>query len=864
MENQQNAARARVLLDALGDRIQRLGDPLRTLADKADRDIVPAYEILEALREDLSGLVCARKELDALGIKMGGLFLEELPRIHYLEALDDYEEQAGRRELLWALSRMHSDDVACMSAITAVQGQYRDCEAQAEEKYAALNLLIEAFRTEKPMEPRRMIAYNTKLAKAFPEILISAVLINDPPIDLTEEGEEETRTGKIPPSVLETEAESPTEMQEEHTDTEETVCVEGNQKKSDAVTKKKANCAARAKAAEEERLETTVFDRVRALCAERHPLVQCEDHTAEVSIKAKGIKRYLTNCKSRIAGVRCGALHMGLDSTFTARALAQLSDVDLQLAETVLADGVQRGFLCSMQFEGLPKIYREADILKKTCAESKELARILHIRDKSKIDMEQPHEIAPHEAVAVALQEKAFLHGARRRTLTPVINGDVQNACGILSCESPHMNELMAFLLDAPDRKWIKMLCKRRTELSPHTELLAYDESHLEEMRGFLTEQIKEPFAVDEYYLLSDDEWILCAEEEAPASDENEAEESVQTSEIHESVAEESLAEVASVPVKAVSAMEMDEPLISVEVEAAEQPQLESAAPKVLPTEEEQISVQDVAEIPPVQAETIPVQEPVKPQSASTEIIHVPMDAAKITAELHAMLAAEDFASASAYLHAAAHFDPTWTWMNRALAYALCAPLQKCRYSSNTLMNIYFTEAEETYEGLAVAAILWNFYLDHTPYDHAMKSLLDTASGFSLLKDVTVLSDTLYALMRFKQKNDSGVDKYADYRLKDKSRLAAKKRRSRRGQRRSRINTSTGISRRRGATAASSKHRSLFSTMTAILHRASAPLWKGTRRHLSSSKSMSLKRSLSLSAGTEPARRTSVPRRLRN
>ena len=33
MENQQNAARARVLLDALGDRIQRLGDPLRTLAD---------------------------------------------------------------------------------------------------------------------------------------------------------------------------------------------------------------------------------------------------------------------------------------------------------------------------------------------------------------------------------------------------------------------------------------------------------------------------------------------------------------------------------------------------------------------------------------------------------------------------------------------------------------------------------------------------------------------------------------------------------------------------------------------------------------------------------------------------------------
>ena len=76
MENQQDAARARVLLDALGDRMQRLGDPLRALADKADRDIIPAYEILEALREDLSALVCVREELDALGMGMGGLLLD--------------------------------------------------------------------------------------------------------------------------------------------------------------------------------------------------------------------------------------------------------------------------------------------------------------------------------------------------------------------------------------------------------------------------------------------------------------------------------------------------------------------------------------------------------------------------------------------------------------------------------------------------------------------------------------------------------------------------------------------------------------------------------------------------------------------
>ena len=775
MENQQDAARARVLLDTLGDRMQRLGVPLRALADQADRDIVPAYEILEALREDLSALVCVREELDVLGMGMGGLFLDELPRTDHMKALADYEAQAGKRGLLGLLFRMHSDDEVCMAAIAAVQERYRGCEEQAEDSFAALALLIEAFRAEKPMEPRRMIAYNTKLAKDFPETLISAVLINDPPIDLTEEDEEETRMEEIPPSILASEAEAPAEMQEEYTVTKETVCAEDAQAETDAVVEQEADCVALAKSAEEERIKTAVFDRVRALCAERHPLVGSEDRTAETEISAKSIKRYLTKAASAIGNVRATVLRMGLDSVFSPFCPACRTDMEVSLVSTVLADAVQRGFLRMWQFEGLPLLYSGTRALKKLCAAGGEPAKLLKIRDKSAIDLDSMNEIKPHEAVAAILHEKGFLHGMCRKAITPEFRGGVQNACGILSCVTPHMNELMSFLLDAPTHVWMKALCKRRTELSPHMALLAYDAAHFEEMRGFLTEQLEEPFAVDEYYLLSDDEWISCAEEEAPASDENEAEESVQTSEIHESVAEESPAEVASVPVKAVSAMEMDEPLISVEVEAAEQPQLESAAPKVLPTEEEQISVQEVAEIPPVQAETTPVQENAKPQPASPETIPIPMDAAKITAELHAMLAAEDFASASAYLHAAAHFDPTWTWMNRALAYALCAPLQKCRYSSNTLMNIYFTEAEETYEGLAVAAILWNFYLDHTPYDHAMKSLLDTASGFSLLKDVTVLSDTLYALMRFKQKNDSGVDKYADYRLKDKSRLAAKK-----------------------------------------------------------------------------------------
>lgn len=186
-------------------------------------------------------------------------------------------------------------------------------------------------------------------------------------------------------------------------------------------------------------------------------------------------------------------------------------------------------------------------------------------------------------------------------------------------------------------------------------------------------------------------------------------------------------------------------------------------------------------EMPPAVTAVIPpVGEPSAEEAASAPAkaaalpgVSAIMKGISVEQNLHAMLECGDFASASAYLHAAAHFAPdSWKQLNQELAYALFAPLQKVRYSSDVLTDVYFTQSMgEPHEGLAVSAMLWNFYLDHTPYDYGMQSLLGTAKSFGLLKEAAGLSDALYTLMQFKTEAQSGADKYADYRLKDKSRM---------------------------------------------------------------------------------------------
>ena len=755
MENQKNVARARVLLDTLGERMQRLNTLLHAVMDDIARDMLPPSAALEALRADLNALAQERAELGALDAAMGGIFPSNSVRADCLAALAEYEAATGRKQLLGTLDRMRSDDAECMSAIAAVQERYRffseQTDVEAGTQFSALKLLVEAFRQEKPILPmRQFVSYNTKLAADFPEVLISAVLVNDPPIYLAEAQKAASSEARG------SDAEEAVDACAGSSDAADPACAE--EPPATAAEDAPSVPAGQEQESEEECVVTSVFDRVRNLCAERHPLVEMEDHSSVSPISTKGIKRYVMKGEKVIGIIRTVVLHLAQDNLFTAACAAHLSNAEMPLVQSVLADMVQRGYLCAHQFAGLPQLYIGVPALKKTCAASKELVKHLCLGEKSGVEMASEYSIAPHEALAAILCEKAFFHGARRKAVKPNIAGGVRHGCGIVRCSAPHLNEMMVFLTDVPDGMWMKAFWKRyRADAdTPHMEILAYDAAHLDETRAFLSKQLGHPFAEDEYYLFADDTWAVCTHAEDSAEEESASDAGVMgaSSGMHAPASEEETSVTAA-------------PLASIEEQENPKPAPVSASAQP-----------EIPEEPPVREKARTahrVHNGTDTQTAWSEPAPAPMDRAKMTAELHAMLEAEDYGGASAYVHAAAYFDPSWAGMNRALSYALYAPLQKCRYSSDSLMNIYFTEAdEESCEGLAVAAILWNFYLDHISYDYAMQSLMDMARSFPLLKDVTALSDVLYALMRFKQQNESGVDKYADYRLKDKSRIEAK------------------------------------------------------------------------------------------
>lgn len=754
MEHQQDVMRARALLDEIGCQMQAMGERMRAMTDDLGRDRLPSSDALEALLTAVEAFAREKEKLVSLGAEMGVAFPADGLLADCAKALADYEAVRARediRTLLHTLRRMRSDDAECMAAIEEVQEHYRGVDPETctkeDASIVALRLLIEVLHTKKPIvSMRRVVSCSRRLAEDFPDVLISAVMGNEPPIELAEEAMREAE--EVSPFPANDRAvEGFTDVYAEGFEAEpaqmqETPLSEALRQTSSPTEKEEK------KEAEKQPIETSVFDRICDLCAQMHPLVRVEDCSAEFTHSVKNIKRYVTNGGRAIGKARGFALRMGLDSVFSAECMARMLDMELQLVESVLANAVQRGYLRILHFTGLPQLYGGVSMLKKLCADNKELIKLLHMKENS--NSYEEREVCPHEAVAAILHEQALLHGNRRKTISADLKSFVRRACGIVLCSTPYVKETMLFLLDAPARMWMKELRRRYKEEANeekcHVAVLAYDAEHLEETRTFLSEELGQAFVMDESYLFTDHQWTSWVQEENPA---------------------------------AAKPAEPTSPADDAEMSAEQNLPAGDVSENISADVRDDVS--HVQEAPAVKQESpVGEQEKIPPAAVYAplpdEPVHVSMDRAKVAANLHAMLEAGDYACASAYLYAAAHFDPAWTGMNRELSYALYAPLQKCRYSSDSLMNIYFTQADgEPHEGLTVAAMLWNFYLDHTPYDYAMQSLMDMARIFALLKDVPGLSDVLYSLMQFKQRNNSGVDKYADYRLRDRSRIEEKK-----------------------------------------------------------------------------------------
>ncbi|MDO4327491.1 MAG: hypothetical protein Q4E24_15960 [bacterium] len=123
---------------------------------------------------------------------------------------------------------------------------------------------------------------------------------------------------------------------------------------------------------------------------------------------------------------------------------------------------------------------------------------------------------------------------------------------------------------------------------------------------------------------------------------------------------------------------------------------------------------------------------------------------------------------AAAYLKALALQYAPYKNKYQQFAYAVNDPIEKCSYNSDTILNMYFSHTAEVPAQYAVAATLRNFFLDQYSYDYSMRDLYGTISNNEVLSSDGTLSRIVYKLFLFKSDYGAGIDRYADYRTKER------------------------------------------------------------------------------------------------
>lgn len=133
------------------------------------------------------------------------------------------------------------------------------------------------------------------------------------------------------------------------------------------------------------------------------------------------------------------------------------------------------------------------------------------------------------------------------------------------------------------------------------------------------------------------------------------------------------------------------------------------------------------------------------------------------------MLVSNKFYCATSYLKVLAKRAPYYESVYRQLAYALNDPMEGCSYSSDTIFSVYYNDENPISDHFVVAATLRNYFLDQLSYDYSLQQLQTTLSGNSVLKKNPSLNNVVYTLQKFKTDNQSGIDRYADHREKERA-----------------------------------------------------------------------------------------------
>lgn len=136
---------------------------------------------------------------------------------------------------------------------------------------------------------------------------------------------------------------------------------------------------------------------------------------------------------------------------------------------------------------------------------------------------------------------------------------------------------------------------------------------------------------------------------------------------------------------------------------------------------------------------------------------------------LQEMLASGKFYVATAYAAVLSKEFPCYGPVYHQLAYALNDPMDRCSYSSDTIIRIFYTGENQLTDHYVVAAAVRNYFLDQYSYDYSLQQLQVMLSGNQILQQEPALNKILYTLQQFKTNHHSGIDRYADYREKERA-----------------------------------------------------------------------------------------------
>nr|WP_296957231.1 hypothetical protein [uncultured Mediterraneibacter sp.] len=163
------------------------------------------------------------------------------------------------------------------------------------------------------------------------------------------------------------------------------------------------------------------------------------------------------------------------------------------------------------------------------------------------------------------------------------------------------------------------------------------------------------------------------------------------------------------------------------------------------------------------------IAETLEKQVASNSMVLTDEKREQYISDYQKMIISGKTYAASAYLKTLAEKYNFFDSYYRHLAYAVNDPLENCTYSSDTIFNVFYGDTEPVSDYYIIAATLRNYFYDQYSYDYSIHQLYSMLSGNSLFRSNQKLEKIIYDLKEFKNKYHKGIDRYADYREKERS-----------------------------------------------------------------------------------------------